>query len=369
MVSPFGKTRQYIFFMIVALYTAIVMSCSNDGAGSRDAETLRFVFLADSRSNTHGSPPAPADMINTPVLKAINAQILALSPRPAFVIFGGDMAYRGHYKDSSTSFYSFQAWKDVMAPLTNAGIALYTIMGNHELYDTHAGKFILANQTEFQSVWSGNPNNGPAGYERLVYSFTSPGGSAFFAVLDPYYLIADVDDTLSGSIDAVQLYWLAKQVAQSRATHKFLFVHVPYYSVTGSSSNTTYTNLWTILDNNGFDIYFCGHSHLYSRKTIDSSILPLPQTYPPLPAWKNNVVQLLNGTCGAPVEPGPITVDPTLWHVSNAADTYYFSVVDIKGGTVTVTSYSGNTGSYSAFDTFTVQKNAPYRGDLLLPGR
>ncbi len=67
-------------------------------------ETLRFVFLADCRSDTHGTPPNPAAMINTPVLNAINAQILALSPRPAFVVFAGDMAYRGHYDDHGVTF-------------------------------------------------------------------------------------------------------------------------------------------------------------------------------------------------------------------------------------------------------------------------
>ncbi len=71
------------------------------------------------------------------------------------------------------------------------------------------------------------------GYERLVYSFESPGGDAFFAVLDPYYLTAD-DPTpnLTGTFDNTQLDWLAAQVAQTKATHKFLFTHGPYYYVT-----------------------------------------------------------------------------------------------------------------------------------------
>ena len=72
------------------------------------------------------------------------------------------------------------------------------------------------------------------GYEHLVYSFESPGGDAFFAVLDPYYLTADVPNPdLGGTIDSTQLNWLATQVAQTKATHKFLFIHTPYYYVTG----------------------------------------------------------------------------------------------------------------------------------------
>ena len=80
-------------------------------------------------------------------------------------------------------------------------------------------------------------------------------------------------------------------------------------------------------------------------------------TTPPTPAWKNNVVQLLNGTCGAGPSTGTIDQNiKTLWNVHNDPKTYYFSVVDIAGSKVTVTSYSGYTGAYTVFDTFTINK-------------
>ncbi len=319
-------------------------------------ETLRFVFMADSRGESLEDP------INTPVLKAIIAQIKALSPKPAFVVFGGDMAYRGYIHGA----YTFQTWKDLFAPLTSAGITLYTAIGNHELYREHDPGSFLDNQKEFQKVFSENPGNGPPHYERLVYSFTSPGGDAFFATLDPYYLTKDVIPSgLGGTIDPTQLTWLTDQVAQTKATHKFLFIHTPYYYVTGgdpneplSSADDSHTKLWTLLDDNRFDFYACGHSHLYSRKTIDSSIPPNPQLNPPI-EWKNDVVQLLNGTCGAGVGTDTPTEDPALWHVFNTPDTYYFSVVDINGSQVTVNSYRGNTGDYTVFDSFTIVTAIP----------
>ena len=224
-------------------------------------ETQRFVFMADSRGESLTEP------INTPVLKAIIAQIQALSPKPAFVVFGGDMAYRGYVNGT----YMFQTWKDLFAPLTSAGITLYTAVGNHELYYEHSDLgFFLENQKQYQNVFTENHSNGPPGYERLVYSFSSLGGDAFFAVLDPYYLTADEPTTkLGGNIDATQMSWLMAQVAQTKAIHKFLFIHTPYYYVTEdpeepSSANETFTNLWAFLDDNLFDFYACGHSHLYS---------------------------------------------------------------------------------------------------------
>ncbi|MEI6575937.1 MAG: metallophosphoesterase [Bacteroidota bacterium] len=349
------------FFKIIAITMLIVVvvilnACSKKKSEQplENSETLRFVFLADSRGDSL------TNAVNLPVLNAIISEIGALSPKPTFVIFGGDMSYRGYIKPS----YTFLAWKELFAPLTHSGIKLYTAIGNHELYHQHSSYgLLLINQQEYQNVFSENPTNGPAGYDHLAYSFTSQGGNSFFAVLDPYYINQDtVHEGLGGNIDATQMAWLKAQVAQTTATHKFLIIHTPYYYIYNdtaepSASNQTYTELWSFLDANKFDIYACGHSHLFSRRTIDGSVPPNPQTNPLTPSWKNPVVQLLNGTCGAIVSSD--TIDPIIkseWNVRNDPNTYYYSVIDISGSKVTVKSYSGNTGAYSLFDTFTVQK-------------
>jgi hypothetical protein len=355
MKSHFNIVTVTLLIVVAAMLSGCSKSKSaqQGGTGVKD-ETLRFVFLADSRGDSLKGP------VNLPVLTDIISQIGVLSPKPSFVIFGGDMSYRGWIHNE----YTFQAWKDLFASLTNNGIPLYTAIGNHELYHEHSSYgFLLVNQQAYQNVFSENPANGPAGYEHLTYSFTSPVGNSFFAVLDPYYLNQDtVHENLGGNIDSTQLSWLKAQVAQTKATHKFLFIHTPYYYISNdtsepSSANQSFTMLWAFLDANKFDFYACGHSHLYARRTIDSSVLPNPQTTPPTPAWKNNVVQLLNGTCGAGPDSG--TIDPaikTSWNVHNDAKTYYFSVVDISGSRVTVNSYSGYTGAYAVFDTFIITK-------------
>ncbi|MDP2046154.1 MAG: metallophosphoesterase, partial [Deltaproteobacteria bacterium] len=232
--------------------------------------------------------------------------------------------------------------------------------------------FILANQIAYQAAFSSNPANGPSGYtpsyDHLVYSFESPEHDAFFAVLDPYFLTADdLSPNLGGTIDANTLTWLTNQLALTKATHKFVFSHAPYYHIYSlSTGGITYTNLWHLLDQNRVDIFFCGHIHLYSRKNIDSSITADPQLTPSV-TWNSNVFQVITGTCGAPVTGGTPARDATLWHVSNAADTYYFSVVDINGGNVKVTTYSGNIGDYSVLDTFSVNRGFyPWNFLLLL---
>ncbi|MEI7982111.1 MAG: metallophosphoesterase [Bacteroidota bacterium] len=315
---------------------------------------LRFVFLADSRGDSLGYT------IDTTALNPIIRSIDTLKPQPSFVVFGGDMCYRGYMK----KHYTFQEFKDLFAKLTNKGIPLYTAMGNHELYHEHASYgYFLVNQQQFQSTFSENPSNGPTGYDHLAFSFTDEATSSFFMVLDSYFVTKDTMKlNMGGHIDSTQMTWLKTQVAHTSALHKFLFIHVPYYyvdndSTEASEADTTLTALWSFIDSNKFDLYACGHSHLYSRRTVDGSIAPKPQTKPPTPAWQNKVVQLLNGTCGAGSGGGYI--DPTVrseWNVHNDYKTYYFSVVDISGNTVTVNSYKGYTGAYSVFDTFTITK-------------
>ena len=345
---------------------------------SASCETLRFVFLADSRASNTAKPSPLDDPVNTEALTPIIEKIKELNPRPAFVMFGGDMSYRGYiYTDSNPMGYTFQAWKDLFEGLK---IPIYTAIGNHELYrhddltpNSCTASFCLENQEEYKKVFSENPQNGPKGYkpgyDGLVYSFTSPGGDAFFAVLDPYYITQDTNPNgLGGHIDDVQLMWLKKAVAKTRATHKFLFIHTPYYYVNGQTPgdeeysvvDESFLKLWTVLDNNRFDFYACGHQHLYSRKTINLWVPPKPQTIPPPPPWRHNVVQLLNGTSGADPDQGAPTVkDPKSWHIHQDQNTYYFSVVDIEGRCAKVTSYSYNTTTkaYGVADEFTISHN------------
>lgn len=343
-----------LLLFVFAMLGGCKKSSSDDNSTPVTAEKLRFVWLADSRGDALQQP------VNDTVLKAIIKNIDSLGTKPNFVVFGGDMSYRGFIKPD----YTFQAWKNLFLPITIQGIPLYTALGNHELYHEHSDSgFILANQTAYQTVFSENPTNGPPGYDHLAYSFTSPTGGSLFVVMDSYYLTHDsIPQGLGGNISAVQMSWLRTLVAQSKATHKFLFIHTPYYYISDDSTepsvaNPTLTRLWSFLDSNKFDVYACGHSHLFSRRTIDASVLPNPQTSPQTPNWKNNVVQLINGAAGAGPDVG--TIDPAIkaaWNVYNDPKTYYFSVFDINGNTVTVNSYRGYHGRYNIFDTFTVTR-------------
>jgi len=352
--SKLTITAMMLLITVIALLGGCSKKSSSEEQKLGTTATLRFIFLADSRGDSLGYT------VDTTSLNPIIRCLDTLKPQPSFMVFGGDMCYRGYM----AKHYTFQEFKNLFSKLTGKGIPLYTAVGNHELYHEHASYgYFLVNQQQFQSTFSENPSNGPAGYEHLAYSFTNDATSSFFAVLDSYHVTKDTEEiNMGGHIDSTQMAWLKTQVAQTTALHKFLFIHVPYYyvdndSTEASEADTTLTRLWSFIDANKFDVYACGHSHLYARRTIDPSLTPKPQPTPPVPGWKNNVVQLLCGTCGAGSGGGYI--DPTVrseWNVHNDHKTYYFSVVDISGNTVTVNSYHGYTGAYTVFDTFTITK-------------
>jgi len=348
-----------VFALILAvIVTATLSDCkkstSNEQKPVDTTPHLRFVFLADSRGDSLGYT------IDSTALNPIIRSIDTLNPKPSFLVFGGDMCYRGYMN----KHYTFPEFKALFQPLISKGIKLYTTVGNHELYHEHASYgYFLVNQQQFQGTFSENPSNGPAGYEHLAYSFTDAATHSFFAVMDCYYVTKDTQKiNMGGHIDSTQMGWLKTQVAQAGALHKFLFIHVPYYyvdndSTEASEADTTLTTLWSLIDVNKFDFYACGHSHLYARRTIDGSLTPKPQPTPPVPGWQNNVVQLLCGTCGAGSGGG--IIDPTVraeWDVHNAKKTYYFTVIDVSGNTTTVNSFQGYTGKYTVFETFKITK-------------
>lgn len=332
--------RNNRFAGLALLLALIFLGTVLSGAGY--GETLKFVFMADCRGF------GPNEPIDLKVLKEINDKILALSPRPAFVLFGGDLALTGLKADGKSN--NFQAFKDAMKPITDAGIKLYVALGNHELYkEGNHGNFYREAQEQYRQAFADLPGNGPPGYERLVYSFESDGHDAFFAVLDPYYM--DPDSSVRqpvnhavGSFDAKQLEWLTKQLKQTKATHKFLCSHVPIHQVTRDQTDSSYFDLWSIMDQARFDIYFCGHVHLFSRKAIDRGVDP---------RWQNSVVQLLTGDGGAPaVEAAAVVRDSRDWHIDVGSN--YYSVVELNGSQVAVDSYGGRDGNYKVIDHFTL---------------
>jgi hypothetical protein len=307
-------------------------------------EAFRFAVMGDSRGDVHQKEKGP---INETELSYLIKEIIDLNPKPLFVVFGGDLALRASVND-------WKSWKRIMQPLANAGIGLYLVKGNHELYDAKV-KCRLDNQTAYQAFVAANyayiPSNGPPGYDRLAYSFEHD--NSLFIVLDSFYMYPDsiVDADVYGGITWQQLAWLDESLATTPKTHRFVFSHMPAYPRDATKPDGSLKkydrslyDLWKILVARRITYFFGAHEHLYDNWYITNQVDK---------DWTRGIRQFIAGCAGAPftIEKSP---DPraTAEHPRQTVlKKDNFVVVDVDGDKVTWIAYGGTAkAGYTVID-------------------
>jgi predicted MPP superfamily phosphohydrolase len=314
--------------------------------GISRAEAFRFVFFADSRSegphhvqdkehqadkagkdkrdlhkddqhhqkdakqhakDSHQKPVAEAagkdghchqnDYINNAALKELTQEIK--KHHPEFVIFGGDMAWRGGKKN-------LEDWQCIVREGLGH-IRLYVAIGNHELYG-HRGKNEKELQKEYQEVFHHMPSgHHPPGYDKLAYAFHH--GDSVFVVLDAYHHSSHKAD-----VSKEQREWADK--ALHGAKHKFVISHAPAHPLHAADvDKESMKKLWEDLEKHNVNLFLAGHEHLYHRSK------------------HGKITQVIAGNAGAS-KPRP----------------YNFVVVDVHHDSITVTSYGGHHGNYHIID-------------------
>jgi outer membrane autotransporter protein len=298
---------------------------------ARADQSMSFVWVADTRGNANN------DIIDTTVLTPIVNSIVALTPAPSVVIFGGDAAYRGG-TDWLTKFQ--QVFTD---RLTAAGIPTAFAIGNHELYTKDTSpleQYALQRQQDFQSMFNSNwVQNGPAGYTNLAFSFQI--GNSLFIVADSYYAPAD-GSTPVYKVDKAQRDWITRRLQNDTASHIFVLTHVPAFSPWQPSPNQDMADFWQTITtagsatNTNASISFAGHEHLYYRTLHDG-------TY-----------QVLAGSGGAPLgcDTPPCPPLGPVYPGDVFALSYNYAVVSIDGRYVTVSVFDQANHTLDAFQFF-----------------
>ena len=179
------------------------------------------------------------------------ARVKDLDLKAVFVM--GDLI---HKCDGGSSCESdFNDWKSVMSPLL---AKTYEVVGNHDRTGGNKADAV------WQKVFN-LPQNGPAGYEEMVYSFDI--GNSHFAVLDsekPHITI----------INSIQRNWLDHDLSSSTKLHKFVFYHEPAFQAAQDAEDGLDAHpserdaLWNIIKKYQADAVFNGHAHIYARKNI-----------------------------------------------------------------------------------------------------
>jgi 3',5'-cyclic AMP phosphodiesterase CpdA len=307
--------------VLILVLTAMLGLLAGGLQAASGPDTCRFVVYADSRGNY-----TPGQEINAPALHYINNQVVNLNPKPDLVFFLGDMATVAYDANGKRLLPD---WKILME---NDGfcfggpslgkIPLYVGIGNHELYD-NTGNWQASLQGEYQYFFSEMPDNGPSEYDKLAYSVEF--GNSLFIVLDTFGF-SDGNTNWNNGIDELQYWWFEATALQSQAKHKFVLSHGPAYSCEGwpVGNPTTRDLLWQAMRAQHFDLYLCGHEHLYARWQPTGSLL-----------------QIISGSAGAtPDDPKLLLPLSKSVYPIRATWDYIFTVVDVQGDRVTYQTYA-----------------------------
>ena len=274
---------------IVAAGVAFLMGCSANGVNSGlttdtsghthdstttsapDSVLYSFAVFGDDRlasSDTNlGTNPSTA---NLPQLDRTFADILQLSPKPAYLFVIGDLVL-GQTTDTARLGTELRGWRQryEASPIASSGIRLVVVAGNHEVDGANSTAAI-------EQAWLQNMapyivgNNGPTAggadglktdQSRLSYSFD---------YRDTHFVTLNSDPVALSS--TVPVNWAAQDLAAARAAgskHIFVLDHKTPYDWTndGTTSLTTANRnaLWSALEANHVEAMISSHNHVYRR--------------------------------------------------------------------------------------------------------
>ncbi|HEX8078645.1 MAG TPA: fibronectin type III domain-containing protein [Jatrophihabitans sp.] len=299
--------------------------------------------------------------------KNVDAQLAKSGVK--FAVSTGDIAYQNGSQDNYgnlvatgpgvSQVFGADYWK---AP--GASIPLFATSGNHGrnaiFLSTwkQAATVAASNGKYVMETYSGIDDTNPASYPSVWYAFNS--GGARFYILNADWSSSNVGTAPGGAYQVDRDYhwqttspeyqWLKADLEANTNSVKFAFFHYPLradsategsdvYLQNDPNTPTSIDSLEGLLANNGVDLAFNGHAHIYQRNYA-----------PP-----GGVTSYVTGGGGAKVAPvsGCDTTDAYAigWSNSSAsgsrcgaaerptsdAQVYHFLKVTVNGATVTVT--------------------------------
>ncbi len=239
--------------VVITIVSLVILINNNCGA------EFKFVAMADSRGSDNG--------VNTAVLEQIVQQVIKEAPK--LIIFPGDLINGS--TDQTIVQQQYEQWKTTMKPIYDAKIPVYPIPGNHEVANRSY------NEEVFREVFV-LPVNGPENNQETTYSFDYQN----------VHFVGVNTNKFDGP-HKIDYNWLKTDLEATKKDLIFIFGHEPAYPVgphlkKSMDAATKERNMfWKLLSKHKVVAYICGHEHFYDRMTI------------------NNVLQIIVGTCGAPI--------------------------------------------------------------------
>jgi len=225
------------------------------------SQKWKFMVYGDTRGNGPGN--SIGEQINTNILAELARA--TTNEHPAFVLVPGDLVNSG-------TLTAFQAWTNLMAPVYQAGIRVYPVIGNHDSADL----------TSYTAVFGASiPDNGPIGETDRTYAVAY--SNALILNLDNYVTSGRVNQS-----------WINAVLATNSRPHIFAQGHMPAFKGNHPDCLDDYASdrnaFWNSLSNVNCHVYFCGHDHFYDHARINDGD-GNPQ---------NDLHQMIVGCGGAP---------------------------------------------------------------------
>jgi hypothetical protein len=156
----------------------------------------------------------------------------------------------------------------------------YPIIGNHEAETMSDMEWLrteykIGNNGRTAFKFSTN-QDGPAGSVETTYSWDY--GNAHFIALNQYWdggMTLGSDNATDGDIVAALYNWLSADLTANTKPFVFVFGHepaFPYNRHVGNSLDQYPNNrdaFWSLLEAEGIQAFFCGHTHYYSKHCGD----------------------------------------------------------------------------------------------------
>jgi Calcineurin-like phosphoesterase len=300
-------------------------------------ESYKIVISGDGRAEYPWNDKRCVDYdgINTVVATAICKAVLAEHANT--LLWTGDIANIND-RNGETLERRLQTWRNIMQPLYDAGINVWPVRGNHEVYryvdGSYDGEPIPDAKKAWDTVFSGRyalPANGPP--DEINLSFFSVSKSILIVGLDQY---GTVDADILCRRHAVKQEWLEQVLKDQKRPFMFMYGHEPAFMAGRHEDDDTLAAdscgrnaFWRSLVNAGVQVYFCGHDHFYDRMSVARNDVDHGRI----------VFQITAGTAGAPFYTASHYSGATQWtlqrlkHIEQAYG-YILVEVDDKKATI-----------------------------------
>ncbi|MEI6766924.1 MAG: T9SS type A sorting domain-containing protein [Bacteroidota bacterium] len=241
---------------------------------------------------------------------------------PDFMVDMGDTYGDDHHPDQVTSGKAdslHRVYRPILGAICHS-VPYYFCLGNHEgEFDYYLAQTPPDNMAVYSTLWrkfyfpnpypnnfySGNTEVEPYGMGQPENYYAWTWGDALFVVLDVYRYQCDTSakpKNWDWTMGDTQYNWFKNTLEGSTAKFKFVFAHqlrgqgrggvadAPFFEWGGYEQNGTSYGFTTkrpgwaepihqLMVNNGVNIFFHGHDHLFAHEVLDSVVyqeVPMP---------------------------------------------------------------------------------------------